>query len=52
MKIAVSCESTCDLSKELIQKYDIKVIPYEVVLGTECFKDGELENQKIFDYVE
>ncbi len=52
MKIAISCESTCDLSKELIGKYDIKVIPYEVVLGDECFKDGEIENQKIFDFVE
>lgn len=52
MKIAISCESTCDLSKELISKYDVKVIPYEVILGTECFKDGELENQKIFDYVD
>ncbi len=52
MKIAISCESTCDLSKELISRYDVKVIPYEVILGTECFKDGELENQKIFDFVE
>lgn len=52
MKIAISCESTCDLSKELVNKYDVKIIPYEVVLGTDCFRDGELENQKIFDFVD
>ncbi len=51
MKIAISCESTCDLTKELIKEFDISVIPYEVVLGDECFKDGEIENQKIFDFV-
>ena len=52
MKIAISVESTNDLSKELLEKYDIKVIPYEIVLGSNTFKDGELSTQEIFNFVD
>ena len=51
MKIAVSVESTNDLPKELIEKYDIKVIPYQIVLGDEVYKDGEITTSEIFEYV-
>ena len=52
MKIAVSVESTNDLSKELLQKYDIKVIPFQIVLGDKSFKDGEVTVQEMFNYVD
>ena len=52
MKIAVSVESTNDLSKELLTKYDIKVIPYEIVLGDKTFKDGEVSTEDLFAYVD
>ncbi|MBR2499314.1 MAG: DegV family protein [Clostridia bacterium] len=52
MKIAVSVESTNDLTKELLEKYDIKVIPYQIVLKDKEIKDGELTVEQIFDYVE
>jgi DegV family protein with EDD domain len=52
MKIAISAESTCDLSKELIEKYDVKVIPFHVTLGNETFKDGELTTEEIFKFVD
>jgi len=52
MKIAVSVESTCDLSKELIEKYDISVVPFQITLGSETFKDGERTTQELFDYVD
>ena len=52
MKIAISAESTLDLSKELIEEYDVHVIPFEVLLGEEAFHDGEISSQDIFDYVE
>ena len=50
MKIAISAESTNDLTQELLQKYDIKVIPYQFVLGNELYKDGEITTKEIFDY--
>jgi DegV family protein with EDD domain len=52
MKIAISVESTHDLSKELIEKYNINVIPFQIVLGEELFKDGEKTTQEIFEYVD
>lgn len=30
MKIAISAESTIDLTNELLEKYDIKVVPFSV----------------------
>ena len=52
MKIAISAESTLDLSKELIKEYDVHVIPFEVLLGEEAYHDGDISSQDIFDYVE
>lgn len=52
MKIAISVESTNDLSAHLIQRYDISVIPYEIVLKDKVIKDGEVTTQELFDYVE
>lgn len=51
MKVCISAESTIDLSKELLEKFDIKVIPFPIMLGEECFNDGEITPQQIFDYV-
>ena len=52
MKIAISAESTCDLSPELIKKYDISVIPYCVILGDEVVEDDETIPAKIYEFVE
>ena len=51
MKIAISAESTCDLSKEMIEQYDIKIIPYTINLGDRAFRDGELSTEEIFEDV-
>ena len=52
MKIAVSVESTNDLTKELLNQYDIKVIPYQIVLGDKTFKDGDVSTEELFAYVD
>ena len=52
MKIALCSESTLDLSKELIKKYDINVIPFTVLLGEDEYADGEITGPDIFEYVE
>lgn len=40
MKIKITSDSTCDLSKELVEKYDIGIISLTVVKNNESFKDG------------
>ena len=52
MKIAISAESTLDLSKELIKQYDVHVIPFTVLLGEDAYQDGDITSQDIFDYVD
>ena len=42
MKIAISAESTIDLSKDLLEKYDIKTVAYTVILGETVGLDGEV----------
>lgn len=52
MKIAISADSTIDLPKELLVKYDIHVVPFAVTLGERTALDGDITPQEIFDYVD
>ena len=38
--IRIISDSTCDLSKELIEQYDITIVPLHIVLGEDEFLDG------------
>lgn len=40
MKIKILSDSTCDLSSELLRKYDITLVPLTVVKGDQQYKDG------------
>lgn len=52
MKIAISAESTIDLPKEILNKYNIQTTPFTILLGEETVLDGEVPTEVIFDYVE
>ncbi|MEA5060869.1 MAG: DegV family protein [Erysipelotrichaceae bacterium] len=52
MKIAVSAESTIDLSKAQLKEFDIKIVPFAVTLGDKTAFDGEITPLEIFDFVE
>lgn len=39
--VKIIADSTCDLSKELIEKYDIDILPLYIHLGEQEYKDGE-----------
>lgn len=52
MKIAISAESTIDLTEELIKKYDIKIVPFTILLGEETKLDTDLNCEEIFEYTE
>ena len=38
--IKIISDSTCDLSKELIEKYNIEILPLHIHLGEEEYQDG------------
>ena len=49
-KVKVLCDTTCDLSPELVEKYDIGLMPMYVNLDGQMFRDGvDIHPQMIFD---
>lgn len=40
MKIKIICDSLCDVPLEIIEKYDIDIIPLTIVIGGKEYKDG------------
>lgn len=41
MSIKIVSDSTCDLSKELIERYNIHILPLHVLLGEDDYLDGK-----------
>lgn len=38
--VKIIADSTCDLSKDLVEKYDIEIVPLNIHLGDEEYEDG------------
>jgi len=52
MTIKITSDSTCDLSKELLEKYDISLVPLYIIKNGKVYKDGvDINPGDIFDYV-
>ena len=52
MKIKITADSTCDLSRELIEENNIEILPLYVVKDGVSYRDGvEITPQDIFDFV-
>lgn len=49
-KYVITTESGSDLSKEIIERYDIQVIPMYVTMADQTYADGSFEVQKVFDF--
>lgn len=51
MKIKICADSTCDLSPELVEKYDIGIMPLHVALGGDDRLDGvTIQPDDIYEY--
>lgn len=51
--VKIFSDSTCDLSPDLIEKYDIGIVPLYVTLGERSYKDGvEIGVTEIYRYVD
>ena len=51
MKIKITSDSTCDLSKEQIESNSIGIFSLSVILGEKYYKDGEISPEDIFEFV-
>ena len=53
MPVKITSDSTCDLSPELVSKYDIAILPLTVTLGAQSGFDGiDITPDDIYRYVE
>ncbi len=53
MSIKIIADSTCDLSAELIKRYNITVIPLCIIMGDESHYDGEdITPDQIFEWAD
>lgn len=53
MKIKITSDSTCDLSRELLERYEIDVIPLAVIKDGQVYQDGvDIQPADIFRHVE
>ena len=51
--VKIVADSTCDLSDELVDKYDIVIVPLHIMLDEKEYRDGEeLHPDEIFQWVE
>lgn len=51
MKVIITGDSTLDLTAELLEKYEIRLLPLEVNLGDNSYKDGvNITREDIYNY--
>lgn len=52
MKIKITADSTCDLSREIVEKYDIGIVPLHVIMDDISYSDGvNVTPEDIFSHV-
>lgn len=53
MNIKITSDSTCDLTGEVLDKYDISLVPLYIIKGGRVFRDGiDITPEDIFRYVD
>ena len=53
MNVCISADSTCDLSQDLIEAYDLSICPLYIVKDGKSYKDGlEITPEDIFAYID
>ncbi|MDE6642052.1 MAG: DegV family protein [Acetatifactor sp.] len=49
--VKIIADSTCDLSKDLLEKYDISILPLHILLGEKEYLDGvNITPKEIYDW--
>ena len=52
VKIKITADSTCDLSEELLRKWDITLMPMHILMGEESYLDGvTIRTAEVFAHV-
>ena len=49
-KIRIVTDSSCDLNKDIVEKYNIEIVPLNVAFGDDIYTDGEIEKDEFYEY--
>ncbi len=52
MKIKISADSTCDLSQDLIDRWNIGITPLYINIGDDCIQDVGINTEELFAKVD
>lgn len=47
-KIRIVTDSSCDLNKDIVEKYNIEIVPLNVAFGDDMYVDGEIEKDEFY----
>lgn len=47
-KIRIVTDSSCDLNKDIAEKYNIQIVPLNVTFGEDTYKDGDIEIDEFY----
>lgn len=47
-KVKIITDSSCDLNKELVEKYNIGIVKLNVAFGEDAYVDGEIESEAFY----
>lgn len=47
--IKIITDSSCDLNRDIIERYNIKVVPLNVSFGEDVYIDGELDKKEFYE---
>lgn len=51
--VKIISDSTCDLSKELLERYDVDILPLHIILGKDEYLDGKnITPDEIFEWAD
>lgn len=51
-EIIITTESGSDMPQDMVEKYEVKVVPMHVNMGNESYLDGTFPVDKVFEYFE
>lgn len=47
-KIRIITDSSCDLNKELVDKYNVTIVPLNVSFGDDTYIDGQIDEEEFY----
>lgn len=50
MKILITAESTIDIPQKMLDEYNIKTVPFTVIMGEEEYADGTIDPERLFQF--